>query len=92
MLALSVSLFSLDNIGRDADLILGLPLVGETPGVLVDGHGPEGPGRCGAAIEAVLEVSEVELVVRVVTKDHVLVEGSGIHQVCQRFGGLGQVL
>lgn len=81
-----------DHIGSDTDLILGLPLVGEAPGVLVDGHGPEGPGRCRAASEGVLEVGAVELIVRVLTKDHVLLDGIGERQLIERFRGVGQVL
>jgi len=92
LIALSASLEFAEQVGRHADLVLGLPLVGEAPGVLVDGHGPEGPGRCGAASEVVLEVGAVELIVRVLTKDHVLVDGTGVLQVGQMFRGLGQVL
>jgi hypothetical protein len=40
----------------------------------------------------VLEVGAVELIVWVVTKDHVLVDGTGVGEVGQMFRGLGQVL
>ena len=60
--------------------------------MLVDGHGPEGPGRCGAASEVVVEVGVVQLIVRVLTKDQVLLDGTGVVQVAEMFRGLGQVL
>ena len=79
LLALSASLQAPDHIGRHADLVLGLRLVGEAPGVLVDGQGPEGPGRCGALRELVLEVGVVQLIVRVLAKDEVVLDGTGVY-------------